>query len=161
MNDRQSERKSPDSLSLSIRVALYLNRESETACNPLISSWASTCFKLTGAQGRSSFIAADTPNPSERHSSQCQRTSNALKHQSSIFFKQLYMYSWNSVYSSLRTHSISVNTDKSQWFSLCMHHCCHCAGPSIFQNIMYHLSTRLYLKLKYLIWILNNSAFIK
>jgi hypothetical protein len=86
MNDRQSERKSPDSLSLSIRVALYLNRESETACNPLISSWASTCFKLTGAQGRSSFIAADTPNPSERHSSQCQRTSNALKHQSSIFF---------------------------------------------------------------------------
>ena len=112
MNDRQSERKSPDSFSLSIRVALYLSRESETACNPLISSWASTCFKLTGAQGRCSFIAADTPNPSERHSSQCQRTSIALKHWSSIFFKQLYMYSWNSVYSSLRTHSISVNKTK-------------------------------------------------
>lgn len=38
MNARQSERKSPDSFSLSIRVVLYLSRESETACNPLINS---------------------------------------------------------------------------------------------------------------------------
>lgn len=40
---------------------LYSNNESETACNPLINSWARTCFKLIGAHGRSSFIAADTP----------------------------------------------------------------------------------------------------
>lgn len=38
MNARQSERKSPDSLSLSIRVVLYLSKESETVCNPLINS---------------------------------------------------------------------------------------------------------------------------
>lgn len=61
MNARQSERKSPDSFSLSIRVVLYLSRESETACNPLINSSASTCFKLNGAQGLNSFIAAETP----------------------------------------------------------------------------------------------------
>jgi len=40
---------------------LYSNNESETACSPLINSWARTCFKLNGAHGRSSFIAADTP----------------------------------------------------------------------------------------------------
>lgn len=61
MNARQSERKRSDSFSLSIRDALYLNKELETARNPLINSCASTCFKLIGAQGRSSFIAADTP----------------------------------------------------------------------------------------------------
>lgn len=61
INARQSERKSPDSLVLSTRVVLYSNNESETARNPLISSWARTCFRLIGAHGRSSFIAADTP----------------------------------------------------------------------------------------------------
>lgn len=61
MNARQSERKSTDSFSLSIRVVLYLNKESETACNPLINSCAIICFKRIGAQGRNSFIAADTP----------------------------------------------------------------------------------------------------
>lgn len=61
MNARQSDRKSTDSLSLSIRVVLYLNKESHTLCNPFTSSCARMCFKLNGAQGRSSFIAADTP----------------------------------------------------------------------------------------------------
>lgn len=61
MNARHSERKRRDSFSLSIREALYLTKELETACNPLINSWESTCFKLIGAQGRNSFIAADTP----------------------------------------------------------------------------------------------------
>lgn len=61
INARQRARKSPDSLSLSILVVLYLNKESETVRNPLINSCASKCFKLIGAQGRSSFIAADTP----------------------------------------------------------------------------------------------------
>lgn len=66
MNARQSERKSVDSFSLSIRVVLYLNKESETACNPLINSCAIICFKRIGAQGRNSFIAADTPAAGEK-----------------------------------------------------------------------------------------------
>ena len=61
MNARHSERKRRDSFSLSIREALYLSKELETACSFLISSWARTGFKLTGAQGLSSFMAADTP----------------------------------------------------------------------------------------------------
>lgn len=68
MNALQSDRKSRDSFSLSIRVVLYLSKESHTPCNPFTSSCARICFKLNGAHGRSSFIAADTPENPEKAS---------------------------------------------------------------------------------------------
>lgn len=77
INARQSDRKSPDSLALSTRVVLYSNNESETACSPLINSWARTCFRLIGAHGRSSFIAADTPAATKEISTQMEEGNEA------------------------------------------------------------------------------------
>lgn len=60
-NAWQSEKKRVDSFPRRERIELYLTNESETDCSPLITSWAKTCLKLKGAQGRNSFIAAEKP----------------------------------------------------------------------------------------------------